>query len=122
MVKALFDTNILIDYLNGVDAAAKELRRYRDKAIRLISWIEVMVGAGDQEAAAIKGFLAQFELLQIGPDTAAAAVRARKAHGFKLPDAIIFASAELSERLLISRNTKDFPPGLAGIRMPYVLE
>ena len=44
MVSALFDTNILIDYLNGVEAARTELGRYSDKAISLITWMEVMVG------------------------------------------------------------------------------
>lgn len=28
MVKVLFDTNILIDYLNGIADAAKEIGRY----------------------------------------------------------------------------------------------
>ena len=45
MVKALFDTNILIDYLNGFEQAKAELARYSDKAISLITWMEVIVGA-----------------------------------------------------------------------------
>lgn len=45
MVKALLDTNILIDYLSGIAAAKKELERFPDKAISLITWMEVMVGA-----------------------------------------------------------------------------
>ena len=44
MVKVLFDTNILIDYLNGVSCAEEELLLYEDKAISVITWIEVMVG------------------------------------------------------------------------------
>ena len=36
MVSVLFDTNILIDYLNGVKQARTELERYSDKAISLI--------------------------------------------------------------------------------------
>jgi predicted nucleic acid-binding protein len=35
MVKALFDTNIFIDYLSGIAAAKKELERFPDKAISL---------------------------------------------------------------------------------------
>ena len=45
MVKALFDTNILVDYLNAVPKARTELQRYPEKAISIISWMEVMVGA-----------------------------------------------------------------------------
>ena len=33
-MKAVFDTNILIDFLNGVEAAAKEIALYDDRAIK----------------------------------------------------------------------------------------
>ena len=45
MVKALFDTDILVDYLNAVPKARIELRRYGEKAVSIITWMEVMVGA-----------------------------------------------------------------------------
>jgi len=45
MVKALFDTCILINYLNGVDAAKKELARYEYRAISMITWMEALAGA-----------------------------------------------------------------------------
>jgi HSP90 family molecular chaperone len=44
MVKALFETNILIDYLNGIAAAKTELGRYVDKATSVITWMEILVG------------------------------------------------------------------------------
>jgi predicted nucleic acid-binding protein len=47
VVKALFDTNILIDFLKGVPEAEIEFEAWHDKAISLISWIEVMVGVSD---------------------------------------------------------------------------
>jgi hypothetical protein len=37
MVAVLFDTNILIDYLNGIPQAKTELDKYPDKAISLIT-------------------------------------------------------------------------------------
>ena len=40
MVKALFDTSILIDYLNQQPQARDELGRYRQKAISIITWME----------------------------------------------------------------------------------
>ena len=43
MVKALFDTNILIDYLTGRSQARAELSLYAEKAISIITWMEVMV-------------------------------------------------------------------------------
>ena len=39
----------------------------------------------------------------------------------KLPDAIVWASARRQGRLLVSRNTKDFPAGDPGVRHPYVV-
>ena len=47
MVKALFDTCILIDYLNGIQSAKDEIELFKDKAISTITWMEVMVGGVD---------------------------------------------------------------------------
>ena len=44
MVKVLLDTNILIDYLNGLEQAQAQLNHFEDKAISLITWMEVMIG------------------------------------------------------------------------------
>ena len=38
MVKALFDTNILVDYLNAVSEVRDELQRYHEKAISVVTW------------------------------------------------------------------------------------
>lgn len=44
--RALFDTNILIDYLNGIPQARDVLVEYHiNPAISAITWMEVMVGA-----------------------------------------------------------------------------
>jgi hypothetical protein len=42
---AVFDTNIVIDALNGLEQADKEYQRYQQVYISLITWMEVMVGA-----------------------------------------------------------------------------
>lgn len=120
MVKVLFDTNILIDYLNGIADAATEIGRYRDKAISLVTWMEVMAGASVQDEPVIKAFLSQFELLAIDAAVATEAVAIRRMRRIKLPDAIILATARTTSRILITRNTKDFPPGAdIDVRMPY---
>ena len=121
MVKALFDTNVLIDYLNGIDAAAQELGRYASKAISLITWMEVMAGAAPEEEAAVRAWLQSFEVLALDEATAERAVAIRKARRIRLPDAVIWATAQVHERLLVSRNTKDFPETEPGVRLPYVL-
>lgn len=120
MVKALFDTNILIDFLKGIPEAEIEFDAWPDKAISLISWMEIMVGVSDlpEELDAINEFLARFEILQIDNDIAAEAVRIRKARAIKLPDSIIQATANMSKRIFVTRNIKDFCPS-AQVRLPH---
>ena len=55
-VIAVFDTNIVIDALNGVEIADAEYGRYDRVLVSVITWIEVMVGATDDEEA-VRDFL-----------------------------------------------------------------
>lgn len=121
MVKALFDTNILIDYLNGARPAKKELSRYQDKAISLITWMEVLVGATPETEGALRSFLNSFEQLPITEPVSNLAVSIRRQYKIKLPDAIVWASAQASGRILVTRNIKDFPRNEPGVRLPYQL-
>ena len=119
MVSALFDTNILIDYLNGVEQAKTELERYSDKAISVITWMEVMVGATPETEMIIRTFLHSFDTLPIETRVCEVAVKLRKKHNIKLPDAIVWATAQANKRILVTRNTKDFSPDEPGVRVPY---
>jgi predicted nucleic acid-binding protein len=119
MVSALFDTNILIDYLNGVEQAKTELERCDDKAISLITWMEVMVGATPETEAVLRRFLCAFTRLPIDESVSNLAVTLRKKHRIKLPDAIVWATAQVNKRILVTRNTKDFPADEPGVRVPY---
>lgn len=119
MVSALFDTNILIDYLNGIEQAKTELDRYSDKAISLITWMEVMVGATPDTEGIMRDFLSGFVNLPIDEPVAGVAVALRKKHKINLPDAIVWATAQVHGRLLVTRNTKDFLSDEPGIRVPY---
>jgi predicted nucleic acid-binding protein len=115
----LFDTNILIDYLSGVVEARAELERYPDRAISVITWMEVMAGSTPEDEAQIRAFLMTFLNLSITAAAAERAVVLRRKWRIKLPDAIIQATAEVGDRLLITRNTRDFPSGVPGVRVPY---
>jgi len=119
MVKVLLDTNILIDFLNGIKAAKSELERFDDKAISIVTWMEVMVGTTPATEAGTKAFLADFAHLAIDDLVAERAVALRQAKRIKLPDAIVWATAQTSSRLLVTRNTKDFPADEPGVRVPY---
>ena len=48
-MNAVFDTNIIIDALNGVAAADVEYSRYARVFISHITWMEVLVGAQDDD-------------------------------------------------------------------------
>ena len=50
-MRAFFDTNILIDYLNGRAKARDEIHRFPERAISGISWAETMVGARGEECS-----------------------------------------------------------------------
>lgn len=121
MVKALFDTNILIDYLNAIPEARAELSRFADKAISIITWMEVMAGAAVDVADSTRSYLAGYQTLGIDFPVAERAVALRKAHRIKLPDAIIWATAQHNGMLLVTRNNKDFPASDPGVRHPYKL-
>lgn len=120
-MNALLDTNIIIDYLNGVTAARDEIARYPQPSISPISWMEVMVGATPDDEPSIRRFLASFRQVAINHDIAEQAVAIRRTHRLRLPDAIIWASAQREGALLVTRNSKDFPPEEPGVRVPYQL-
>jgi predicted nucleic acid-binding protein len=119
-VSELFDTNILIDHLNGVAKATREIRRSHDAAISVITWIEVMTGAASpNEEAILRAFLSNFQCLEITREVAERAAVIRRQKRIKMPDAIILATAETAGRQLVTRNVKDFPAGTRGVRVPY---
>ncbi len=119
-MRALLDTNILIDYLGGVDAARDEIARYDAPLISTITWMEVMVGASDErEMARLRWFLSGFGRVAIDDRVSELAVGIRRERRIRLPDAIIWASARSIGGLLVTRNTKDFPADAPGVRVPY---
>ncbi len=108
-IRARFDTNILIDYLNGVTKAADAIARYKDLFISRITWMEILVGAkGDDEWAATREYLRLFRIEKLDETIAEEAVRVRQAKRIRLPDAIIHATASSLGCQLVTRNTKDF--------------
>lgn len=120
-MRAVFDTNILVDYLRGIPQASTELALYRSPAISVISWMEVMAGTTTQTEDAARAFLRSFNLLEIDAKTAERAVELRKTRRIKLPDAIIWATAQVHQCLLVTRNTRDFDRSDPGVRVPYIV-
>lgn len=117
----LFDTCILIDYLRGIPRARTECGRYSDRAISIITWMEVLAGATEANQEETREFMLNFRSISLSSRIAELAVAIRGARRIKLPDAIIQATAESEGRTLVTRNTRDFPPKTRGVHVPYTL-
>ncbi len=77
-MKAVIDTNILVDYLNGIELAAAEISQFENRLISVITFIEVLAGAGDaEEEKMIRGFLARFQVRELSGTIANEVVRVR---------------------------------------------
>ena len=119
-MKAVIDSDVLIDFLQGVSAAAIEIDRYDDPCYSVISWMEVMSGADTEpEKAAAKVFLASMRVVELSSRVAHLAVESRRKYRLKLPDAVIWATADSEGCILVTRNAKDFDKDHPMIRIPY---
>jgi predicted nucleic acid-binding protein len=119
-----FDTNILIDFLNGIPQAQATLTPFTRRVISRITWMELMAGVKDTpDEDLTRNFLTQFEVHEITADIAEAAITLRRHHipKLRLPDSIILASARLIGCRLTTRNTRNFPTNTADIHIPYQL-
>ena len=118
-MNAVFDTNIVIDALNGVRGVDAEFGRYERVFISRVTWMEVLVGAQDDDVQLRDFMETHFEIVPIDLVVAETAVQLRRSHHLRLPYAIIWATAKTQDAVLVTRNTKDFNPEWEDIRVPY---
>lgn len=121
-----FDANIVIDALAGYAPARTEIRRATEGGARAwisrMVWIEVLSKGSGEALRRAQVLLSGFAVDEVGAEIAErAASLCRDRPRLKSPDAIILASAQVHNRILITRNTKDFPAAMPGIRIPYIL-
>ena len=121
IMQAIFDTNILINYLMGYEQAKIELKQYNSPQISIITKMEVLIGTTEDNEEIIRDFLDNFIIIPLNEDIAEIAVEIRKKNKIKLPDAIIWATAKYKNSLLITRNIKDFSIQSADIKIPYYI-
>ena len=119
MSDPFFDTNILIDWLNDSSKAIAELSRYRKHRISRVVWTELLAGVPLEERDTLQQTLSSLEVVEIDARIASAAADIRYRSPMKLMDAYILATAQVNGAILITRNTKDFPAKMPGIRVPY---
>lgn len=121
MADPFFDTNILIDWLFDRSKAIQELSRYPRHRISRVVWTEVLAGEPLEQRDMVQGILSPFDVVEIDTRIAGAAAEIRYRTRMKLMDAYILATAQVNGAILITRNTKDFPVNMPGIRVPYTL-
>lgn len=118
-MKAVWDSNIVIDLLNGIPEAGRQAEQY-NVVISVVTYAEVLTGAIRRKTYnEVLGFLKTMEVISLDSDIAEQAARVRADKGLKLPDAIIYATAVSLGLLLVTRNTKDFQKSDVNIRIPY---
>lgn len=121
-MRALLDTNIIIDYLNGEKSALNEMSMYNELSISIITYIEILVGVKDtSKIERIKDYLSSLNIVHIDQEVADFAVEARKKYKLKVPDSLILASAQKISAILVTRDAKDFPSSIPIVRIPYLL-
>lgn len=129
MAVALFDTNILIDFLKGYRPAIEELEYWEDAVISAVTSMELMAGAktADDEKY-LTELLGNFRIIHTDDHIMklAASIRRRSIEfGPKvaLPDTIIMATDQLHSDVVITRNKKDFRllRDTSKLRIPYEL-
>lgn len=122
--RLLFDTDVLIDYLRGVQEAVAYLEsRQEVLLVSAITVAELYAGVREgQERTALGAFVGAFEVLPLDQTIAEKGGLLRrdygKSHGTGLADALIAATAELQRATLVTRNHKHFPM-LKHVQVPY---
>ena len=117
----LLDSNVLIDALAGLPHGVRVLQEARRSDILVvysaISRIEVLgfPNLSEQEEASVRTLLNEFDEISVSNAVVERTIQIRKSVRIKIPDALIAASAETAQAIVVTRNTKDFQrvPGLA---------
>jgi predicted nucleic acid-binding protein len=121
-----FDSNIIIDALAGYIQARAEIDRATDFGARAwisrVVWIEVMSKGEGNSLRRAETLLSGFGIDELDAEIGRRAAALRRERGrLRAMDAIILATAQIRGRVLVTRNTKDFPAEMPGIRVPYQL-
>jgi len=120
-IKYLLDSVVLIDHFNAIPQATASIAEIGgESAISVISRAEILTGFDPEQTAMAKKLLDCFPLLIMDKAIADLAARLRRENRWKLPDAIQAAIAQHHKLVLITRNSKDFPPDRFDfVRIPY---
>jgi predicted nucleic acid-binding protein len=110
----VIDTNIVIAYLNNeepvIQALAKWFLQSQPLIISAVTYAEVlsMREATDADRAVMRQFLDLFLVIPVDKYVAEEVAVIRRSEGLKFPDAVIVATARLSNTPLVTRDKRLF--------------
>ena len=121
-----FDTEIVRDVLMGHAAARAEIERVLSQGgrpwVSRLTWAEILSQATADCLREVEAFLAGFSIDEVDEEISSRAASLRRERPrLGLLDATVLATALTRGRVLITRNTQDFPAQMPGIRIPYTL-
>jgi predicted nucleic acid-binding protein len=121
--RLLLDTDVLVDYLRGrVEAAAYLEDRPEPLLVSVITVAELFAGVREgEERRLLEQFISAFEVVALTREIAQLGGLYRgdfgPRHGVGLADALIAATAELSQARLVTLNARHFP--MLTVEVPY---
>ncbi|NJR20111.1 MAG: type II toxin-antitoxin system VapC family toxin [Hyphomonadaceae bacterium] len=96
----------------GYGKAQQCIRLHQDRAISVITFIEVLAGAIPEDEQKVRAFLTRFNVVQTNPKIAEFAISIRRNSSLKFPDSLILATAQFERRTLFSRDQRMISIGL----------
>jgi predicted nucleic acid-binding protein len=123
VASGLLDTDVLIDFLRGVDASVKLMLAMPELHISAVSVAELFAGLKSaKEERELVRLIDECEVHDVTRSIATLAGQLKKkyfpSHGVQIPDALIGATASLHELPLYTLNVKHYPM-ISGLKPAY---
>jgi len=106
--KYLLDTNIIIDYLQGLETQVRfvDSLQYAARLVSLITRMELLSypGLTGEAEQKIEQFLSDVVVVDLNPQVERETIVLKRVNRLKLPDAIVVATASVEKAFLVTRD------------------